>query len=270
MVFQSISGNNGTSFANLLNQIDQRIVILCEVNPQGVIGAALPGIYAYDTVHEDLYFCTSTDGTINGTNWQQVNVILPTASENTAGIVEFANEEEVAARSIDDKCVSPLRLLAFALSGVNADITQIQGLTTALSAAQGGTGILGSSGTLPDRSLLMGVGNGTLQAKPWFGTGPDGGEITTTPFSCSFTGGTRFVVEGTKAIVLPTASAANNGFIFRFKMKGTSALTFTAQTGNVDGTASYLIDTVDLDNAGATHWHSIDFQIINGEWWRVS
>jgi hypothetical protein len=76
---------------------------------------------------------------------------------------------------------------AYALKGVNADITSISGLTTALSVAQGGTGVTTSTGT----------GSTVLSASPTFT-----GTVNTDnlAYTGALTGGTGVVAIGTDQI----------------------------------------------------------------------
>ena len=255
-------------FLDALSQIDKCLPILGTVSPIGAVAAAHPGIFYYRTDTLALYFCTVANGTIGGTTWVPLNITLPTATTDQAGILRLATGAEVTAGTDDTTAISPATAAGkFAQAGNNSNITQLNSLSTPLSRAQGGTGI---SANIADRSLLLGAGNNNWQQAPWFGAGPDGGEITNPSTTLSYTSATRYVLAGTHAIALPAPTSVQNGFLFRFKCTGPSVLTFTSSgSNNVDGVTSYVVDTVAIEDAGGAHYPCVDIQLINGGWWRV-
>ncbi|HQU03496.1 MAG TPA: hypothetical protein PLT25_02140 [Acidocella sp.] len=88
-------------------------------------------------------------------------------------------------------------------SGANADITSLTGLTTALSVAQGGTGVTSSTGT---GSNVLSI-SPTFTGAPLAPTAPVGTNTTqlaTTAFVLANTGGTTFGAVGT--YVMATSS----------------------------------------------------------------
>ena len=168
-----------------------------------------------------------TGGTITG-----LSSALPVASGGTGG------NTAADARSA----------LSAAASGNNSDITQISGLTTALSPVFGGTG----QTTFTAGAVLLGAGNGPIatvspgtsgnilrsNGSTWVSENvPDGGGTVT---SVSLAGGTGISVSGSPILSAGTITVTNTGITSVTGPTGgpqTGAITFTGsgvtKSGNV-------------------------------------
>lgn len=176
MTYQSITLDPDTDlFLDFIRQVDEKLPIIGTGNPQGVVAAALPGIFFLDQSSGAFYFCTQTDGTPENTVWVPTAFNIPISSPTTQGIIALATALEVAAGTNALKALTPATAAAtYAKKGANTDLTSITGLTTPLAANQGGTGQI-TYFPLPDPAGQAGktaVSDGTdyvLQSAPTAG-----------------------------------------------------------------------------------------------------
>lgn len=145
MSFQTLVVNDATLLNDWLSQIDLRLPVLeLTVDPPGVVGVKYAGLWAYNKTAQTLWLCTHSDGTGNpaGTTWVEQSFATVPATDSAPGVIEIATQLEVNTGTNYTKAVTPLTLAtAYARSGVNNDINQINGLSTPLSRGQGGTGV---------------------------------------------------------------------------------------------------------------------------------
>lgn len=129
------------NFTSILSQIDPALIIVGSGSPVGAVAALKPTWYA-DETNNNLYFCYQADGTILGTNWIPVVFDVIDATTLDAGIIKLATAAEVTAGTANDAAITPLAAsTTLAAQGTNADITELTGITTPLTVAQGGTGV---------------------------------------------------------------------------------------------------------------------------------
>lgn len=128
---------------SIWQQIDARLRQVGEGNPNGVVAAAEEGNWYWDKTAKQIYICTATDGLGNpaNTTWEPQNFITDYATTSTEGIVRLA----VGFDSEDNTLALTGASIAGSMAsinglGVNTNITALEGLTTPLSAPQGGTG----------------------------------------------------------------------------------------------------------------------------------
>lgn len=132
--------NSSSTFVEALEQIDESINQLSTGDPNGVKSAGKPGIFCFDTTNGVLYLATEADGTILGTTWVVQDFDIEEATNTVLGLIRIANLSETATGTDQEKAVTPYGAAqTYAKKGSNSDITQLTGLTTPLSEAQGGT-----------------------------------------------------------------------------------------------------------------------------------
>jgi hypothetical protein len=143
LVWLVLDLDNGTSTLtnDLFGQIDACLCINGTGNPQNVYAANRPGVRYIDLTTGDLYYCTATDTTIDGTTWASLITAIGNATTSQAGILELAGPSDVTARTNNTKAMTPYDCAGFALNGVNGDITELVGLNIPLTLEQGGTGV---------------------------------------------------------------------------------------------------------------------------------
>jgi hypothetical protein len=140
-----------------------------------------------------------------------------TISRNLSILAEGASSTGVLAVTNGGTGVTSTAAAPFALKGANADITSLTGLTTALSAAQGGTGLT-AAGT--NGNVLTSNGSTWVSSAPAGGGSmifiasatPSSGNIS---FEGVFTGYDTFVIIGTN-LVLTSQTDQQITAIYRF------------------------------------------------------
>ena len=138
-----------------------------------------------------------------------------------------------------------LSALTAAASGANSDITSISGLTTALSAGQGGTGITAVG---PTGNVLTSTGSGWVSAAP---AAVPGGSDTQVQFNSSgaLAGSANLVWTGTELTVGATVHSTSGGFKFP---DGTTQTTASSGLVGPTGPTGPTGSTGSTGNAGPT------------------
>lgn len=253
----AFSGDSTT----ILGQLDSLVTIRLNGPPMGVQAANQSGVFCWDYANKALYLCLQTDGTVGGTTWQAIIFSFSSATTTQLGLVELATSGDASAGTDTSKALTSAVVAGlYARSGNNADITQLTGLTTPVSASQGGTQ-LNSPGAAGN--ILISTGT-AYESLPLYGSGADGGLLTTSQL-LTYIMGTRFIVTGSPLLTLPTPNAAYYGFKFSFKNTGSGAITWEVQDGSmVEGSSTYS-DSAYISNGKPC----TDIELRNGAWWIV-
>jgi len=257
--YQSLTITTSSSFQDFVNQVDVRCPVHGSGPPTSVVAAAFVPIFYIDDDTENLWYASQT-GDASSAVWNEINLTVFDASTTQVGITRYATDADFADES-NECAVTPFILLGrYAATGDNDDITQISGLTTPLSALQGGTGLAGA-GNVAGNILVATGSSGALASLGFFGAGADGGNISTNT-NLTYTSPTRYTVTLGPTIQLPAASSAYNGLLFRFKLLDTHPVTWNVNGGgNVEGASTFSVTN---DSFGL---RCVDLQIINSSWW---
>lgn len=209
-------GTLGKSWVSHLDQIQN---MRSTGNPNGVVASAKTGNLCWDQSNNVYYVCTNTDSSGNpaGTTWVLFAIFIAgSATVNTAGVVQLATAIQAAAATANNVVLTPFSIAGlFAEAGVMTNVTEIDGLTTPISEAQGGTGattvlaaIMANLPTLPIGNVL-GSRNGTTL------TNLTSGEYTTVTFPTSSVGisANSLSILSIDSITLTTPPAVQNQYL---------------------------------------------------------
>ena len=72
--FTSLEVADTNTFDEILQQVDNRLVIVGTQPPQGNVAAGVVGQRYIDSSTRALYICTATDGTVSGTEWEDLEM----------------------------------------------------------------------------------------------------------------------------------------------------------------------------------------------------